>query len=72
MAMFGSPESHLRGVVLQVSMRHIVDLLERYISGYWSVLRHAQFKDLAFGFLLTLEKARRGEGADEPQYGRGE
>lgn len=65
MAVFGSvADSGLRGVALQVSMGHIVDFLEQYIGEYWQVLRHSQFKDPAFGFLVTLEKARRGNTAE--------
>jgi hypothetical protein len=43
-----------------ISLGHVLDFLQRYVRKHWSVLRHLQFKDPAFGFLMTLEKARRG------------
>lgn len=72
MAVFASDtHEHLRGVALQISMGHILGFLEDYIREYWPVLRHAQFKDPTFGFLLTMEKARRGDrttdGASPPR-----
>lgn len=41
---------------LNVSMRHVVEYLQEYLSAHWSVLRHAQFKDPAFGVLALIEK----------------
>jgi hypothetical protein len=38
----------------------VLDFLQRYVRKHWNVLRHLQFKDPAFGFLMTLEKAKRG------------
>ena len=43
-----------------ISLGHVLDFLQRYVRKHWNVLRHLQFKDPAFGFLMTLEKARRG------------
>jgi len=43
-----------------ISLGHVLDYLQRYVRKNWGVLRHLQFKDPAFGFLMTLEKARRG------------
>ena len=43
-----------------ISLGHVLDFLQRYVRKHWSMLRHLQFKDPAFGFLLTLEQARRG------------
>jgi len=43
-----------------VSLGHVLDFLQSYVRRHWSMLRHLQFKDPAFGFLMTLEKARRG------------
>lgn len=43
-----------------VSLGHVRQFLLEYFSQHWDVLRHGQFKDPAFGFLLMLEKARRG------------
>lgn len=66
MAVFASEtQEHVRGVALQISMGHIVSFLEDYVREYWSLLRHAQFKDPTFSFLLTMEKARRGDRATE-------
>ena len=42
-----------------VLLKDVTDFLEDYIRNYWDVLHQANFKDSAFGFLLTLEKARR-------------
>lgn len=67
-----------------ISLGHVLEFLQRYVRKHWHVLRHLQFKDPAFGFLVTLEKARRGgagrrgeEGVevvtgdrDRPQYRR--
>jgi hypothetical protein len=43
-----------------ISLGHVLDFLQAYVRRHWHVLRHLQFKDPAFGFLMTLEKARRG------------
>lgn len=43
-----------------ISLGHVLDYLQSYVHRHWDVLRHLQFKDPAFGFLMTLEKARRG------------
>lgn len=43
-----------------ISLGHVLEYLQRYVRKHWHVLRHLQFKDPAFGFLMTLEKARRG------------
>jgi hypothetical protein len=43
-----------------ISLGHVLDYLQTYVQRHWNVLRHLQFKDPAFGFLMTLEKARRG------------
>ena len=45
---------------LVVSLGHIVQFLRAYIDEHWAVLRHAESKDPAFGFLMTLAKAQRG------------
>lgn len=44
-----------------ISLGHVLRYLQEYVRRHWNVLRHLQFKDPAFGFLMTLEKARRGE-----------
>src|SRR6266498_874577 len=43
-----------------ISLGHALTYLQSYVRRHWNVLRHLQFKDPAFGFLMTLEKARRG------------
>lgn len=43
-----------------ISLGHVLTFLQAYVRKHWHVLRHLQFKDPAFGFLMTLEKARRG------------
>src|SRR5947209_10283570 len=43
-----------------VSLGHVLEFLQTYVRKHWQVLRHLQFKDPAFGFLMTMEKARRG------------
>lgn len=43
-----------------ISLGHVLAFLQSYVRKHWHVLRHLQFKDPAFGFLMTLEKARRG------------
>src|SRR5947207_1450737 len=39
-----------------ISLGHVLEFLEGYVRRHWNVLRHLQFKDPAFGFLMTLEK----------------
>lgn len=43
-----------------ISLGHVLTFLQRYVRKHWHMLRHLQFKDPAFGFLMTMEKARRG------------
>jgi hypothetical protein len=43
-----------------ISLGHVLTFLQSYVHKHWHMLRHLQFKDPAFGFLMTLEKARRG------------
>jgi hypothetical protein len=43
-----------------ISLGHVLGYLQSYVRKHWHMLRHLQFKDPAFGFLMTLEKARRG------------
>lgn len=43
-----------------ISLGHVLEFLQQYVRKHWSMLRHLQFKDPAFGFLMTIEKARRG------------
>jgi hypothetical protein len=43
-----------------ISLGHVVDYLQDYVRKHYSMLRHLQLKDPAFGFMLALEKAKRG------------
>jgi hypothetical protein len=43
-----------------ISLGHVLEFLQHYVRKHWNMLRHLQFKDPAFGFLMTLEKAKRG------------
>jgi len=43
-----------------ISLGHVLAFLQAYVHKHWRMLRQLQFKDPAFGFLMTLEKARRG------------
>lgn len=53
----GSPEVPCR----VISLGHVLKYLQEYVRQHWRMLRHIQFKDPAFSFLMTLEKAKRGE-----------
>lgn len=54
---FGDVEGPVqRGPWLIVPVKHVVEYLQDYLSQHWSVLRHAQFKDPAYGLLALLEK----------------
>lgn len=48
------------GPFLQVALGQVVHFLQRYLREHWDVLRHAESKDSAFGFLMMMEKALRG------------
>ena len=41
----------------------VLAFLRKYLKENWDLLRSAEFKDPAFGFLMTLEKAERGSAA---------
>ena len=41
----------------QVTLDHVIRFLQSYLRDHWELLRHAQFKDPALGFLATIEKA---------------
>lgn len=45
---------------LVISLGHIIQYLRAYIDQHWDVLRQADTKDPAFGFLMTMAKAERG------------
>lgn len=52
-----------------ISLGHVLNFLQAYVRKHWAILRHLQFKDPAFGFLMTLEKARRGGAGRRGQEG---
>ena len=52
-----------------VSLGHVLEFLQSYVRKHWSMLRHLQFKDPAFGFLMTMEKARRGGAGRRGRHG---
>lgn len=52
-----------------ISLGHVLRYLQDYVRRNWAVLRQCQFKDPAFGFLMTLEKARRGGAGRRGQGG---
>jgi hypothetical protein len=52
-----------------ISLGHVVRFLQDYVRRHWGMLRHCQFKDPAFGFLMTMEKARRGGAGRRGEQG---
>ena len=52
-----------------ISLGHVLTYLQSYVRKHWNMLRHLQFKDPAFGFLMTLEKARRGGAGRRGEQG---
>ena len=52
-----------------ISLGHVLQFLQDYVRKHWHMLRHLQFKDPAFGFLMTLEKARRGAAGRRGEHG---
>jgi hypothetical protein len=52
-----------------ISLGHVLQFLQQYVRKHWQMLRHLQFKDPAFGFLMTLEKARRGGAGRRGEQG---
>jgi len=52
-----------------ISLGHVLGFLQNYVHKHWKVLRHLQFKDPALGFLMTIEKARRGHAGRRGEEG---
>ncbi|GMR12139.1 MAG: hypothetical protein BMS9Abin29_0327 [Gemmatimonadota bacterium] len=52
----GSPTHHR---FQQIMLEHVIRFLQSYLRDHWELLRHADFKDPALGFLATTEKALR-------------
>ena len=60
---FGSETAGAAGQkYLAVSLGQIVEFLRRYLRDHWEVLRQAEYKDPALGFLVLLEKALTAAG----------
>ena len=57
---FGSTVEANGGRYTVLSLGHILEFLRQYLRDHWEVLRHAESKDPAFGFLVMAEKALRG------------
>lgn len=57
---FGSMKDGDNKAYLTISLGHVARFLQGYIREHWEFVRHAQFKDPVFGFLVTLEKAMQG------------
>ena len=53
-------ESTTQAGVLVIPLGYTVRFLQKYLDQYWVVLRHAQFKDPVFSFMMTMQKALRG------------
>lgn len=60
MVAFGSVNESNAKPYLKISLGHVLSFLQDYIREHWEFVRHAQFKDPVFGFLVTLEKAMQG------------
>lgn len=74
MVAFGdSHDGRQRGPFRTVPMAHVVEFLQDHLRDHWSVLRHAQFKDPAYGVLALIEKwgvrASPGPGPAGPVRG---
>jgi hypothetical protein len=52
-----------------ISLGHVLQYLQAYVRKHWAMLRHCQSKDPAIGFLMTLEKARRGGAGRRGEQG---
>lgn len=58
---FGSSiPSPISGAYRRISLGHVIDFLERHLREHWDLISQAQTHDPGFGFLATMEKARRG------------
>jgi hypothetical protein len=54
---FGSVTAAAGQKYLAISLGQIVEFLQGYLREHWDVLRQAEYKDPALGFLVMLEKA---------------
>lgn len=62
---FGSVKADPSPPCRVITLDHVRRFLQDYIHENWDLLRHAQFKEPAFGFLVMLEKARMGQREQE-------
>ena len=61
MVVFGSAlDERDSGAFAFIPLGHIVQFLEGHLRDHRELVRHVQTKEPVLGFLLTLEKARRG------------
>ena len=65
MVAFGSTTDATAARYHAVALGHVVRHLQEYLREHCAVLHHAEHKDPAFGFLMTLEKALRGSGKEK-------
>jgi hypothetical protein len=69
MVVFGSTVNAVAARYHAVALGHVVRFLQSYLREHWTVLRHTDHKDPAFGFLMTLEKALRGSKPNDEVHG---
>lgn len=63
---FGSIKGEKNKGYSVLTLGHIISFIEDYIEQHWDVLRHAQFKQQAFGLFMVMEKARLEMKKDKP------
>lgn len=68
---FGSLVAPESSAFLAIPLDHVVSFLQGHLRRHWELLRHAQIKDPAYGFLVTLEKVRLGSAAGTGANGAG-
>jgi hypothetical protein len=64
---FGATHGEEDAHYLTITLGHVTAFLRAYLRDHWDVLHHAQFKDPAISFLMTLEKADRRAEADSTE-----
>lgn len=61
MVVFGSTRDEQDGAGFTfIPLGDVVQYLQDHLREHWEIVRHVQTKEPVLGFLLTLEKARRG------------
>lgn len=61
LAVFASVTQEADPHYLTISLGHILRFMRWYIDEHWDVLRHAEGKDAALGFSMTVAKAERAQ-----------